>query len=107
MGENSLHFVRAESVVMSLSLSLSLFLFLPREVKSPIISIPEANFLDLSGSARRNLVNPRRDQRRNFGIFVAGTNVNDLDLRYVYTSLILHEKWGLINIDSGFYSRSC
>jgi len=38
-------------------LSLSFY----REVKNPVIGIPEANFLDLSRTARRNLVNPCRD----------------------------------------------
>lgn len=79
---------------MSHSVSLSYW----REVKSPVISIPEANFLDLSRSARRNLVNPHWDGEISRDFRHGGVN-NRLQESHIPTT-------GLINIDSGLYSRS-
>jgi hypothetical protein len=82
----------------SLSLSLSLSLSsLTREVKNLVIGIPEANFLDLSRSARRQ--SRKSTPAGKFrGIFVAW-RTNDLNLGNVCTRARIARAPSLINID--------
>lgn len=85
---------REESLVASplpipfpLSLSLSLTLSLIHEVKSPVIGIPGANFLDLSPPARPQSRKSTPETTEKFRrIFIAG-RTNDHDSRYVYTGV--------------------